>query len=138
MSAAIDPTTAFAEAGLVLTLQRRVIWEAFHARTDHPTADTIFEAVKDSHPGLSRTTVYRTLETFVELGLADRLAHPGIAVRFDPRTDLHHHVVCDVCGEVTDVTSKKLDAVVTPRLPGGFEAREVSVLVRGTCSRCQG
>lgn len=55
------------QKGLPVTMQRRVILEAILQRGDHSTADQIYEAVQDRIPQLSRTTVYRTMETLLEL-----------------------------------------------------------------------
>ena len=55
------------ERGSPLTVQRRDILKAILERDDHPSADQIYETVKDRIPGLSRTTVYRVLDTLVEL-----------------------------------------------------------------------
>ena len=53
------------ERGLSLTVQRRAVLEAVLDRGDHPTADQVYDEVKERLPGLSRTTVYRVLETLV-------------------------------------------------------------------------
>ena len=58
-----------------MTVQRRVILSALVDRDDHPTIDQIFADVKQRIPGVSRTTVYRALETLVELGIAKRTKH---------------------------------------------------------------
>ena len=52
---------------LPLTVQRRAIFEAVLERDDHPAADQVFEVVKERIPGVSRTTVYRVLDTLVDL-----------------------------------------------------------------------
>ena len=53
-------------------------------------------------PGVSLPTVYAALELLADLGLANRV-QAGRAVRFDPRTQPHHHLVCTSCGAVTDL-----------------------------------
>ena len=77
--------------GQPLTTQRRVILEALEDRTDHPTADQVYKRVHAQLPSVSKTTVYRTLDVFVELGVIRRVDHPGASARFDPRTEHHHH-----------------------------------------------
>ena len=81
------------DKGSALTVQRRVILESLAGREDHPTADQVFEAV-ERLPGLSRTTVYRVLETLVELGVIHKANHLGSAARYDPNTERHHHLTC--------------------------------------------
>jgi len=127
---------ALRAAGLPLTVQRRAILERFLGCTDHPAADTLHADVAARVPGLSRATVYRTLETLVELGLAVRIPHPGWEQRYDPRTDLHHHLVCDPCGAVLDHESPALDHLPRPARSSGFVAQGYSVQFRGQCSAC--
>src|SRR5687768_15979264 len=56
--------------GIPLTMQRRVIFTALLKRDDHPTVDQVFAQVKDRIlPGVSRTAVYRALETLANLGV---------------------------------------------------------------------
>jgi Fur family peroxide stress response transcriptional regulator len=124
--------------GLPLTVQRRTILEVLAGRTDHPTADQVLAAVRRRMPDVSRTTVYRVLDTLVRLGLAVKTAHPGAAVRFDPRTERHHHLVCTDCERVIDLHAPELDAL---RLPDtrrlGFAVEDFSLHIRGLCSDCQ-
>lgn len=134
-----DPAVVLREAGLVFTLQRRAIWTALVGREDHPTADSVYDALGPD-AGISVTTVYRTLEAFVGAGLAQRVGHTGTAVRYDPRTEPHHHLVCESCGAVRDLEESALGSPALPS-PGakklnGFEVRDVSVIVRGRCAAC--
>src|SRR5580692_3385847 len=91
------------EQGLPVTVQRRVILESLAGREDHPTADQVFEIVAPRLPGLSRTTVYRVLETLVELGVIHKASHLGSAARYDPNTQRHHHLTCLNCHKVVDM-----------------------------------
>jgi Fur family peroxide stress response transcriptional regulator len=91
--------------GLPTTPQRRVIFEALCRRDDHPTADDLYEDVRARLPGVSRTTVYRTLDRLVDLGLAMRVHRLGWAARFDAHVDPHDHAVCVRCGTMRDLAS---------------------------------
>lgn len=123
--------------GVPLTVQRRAILSALVARADHPTAEDLHADIATSMPEVSRGTVYRTLDTLVELGLVGRVSHPGSAARFDARTDRHHHMVCDRCGSMTDLEAPSLDVLPVPDLSStGFSVRDYSVLIRGFCREC--
>jgi len=125
------------ERGLPLTVQRREILKALLQRNDHPTADQVYETVKERVPGLSRTTVYRVLETLVELGVARRLHHPGANARFDGNTSRHHHLVCRICNQVIDFESPSLDRLKLPSSgQHGFRIEDYSVHVVGVCGQC--
>lgn len=124
--------------GLSLTVQRRAILEAVLARHDHPTADQVYDAVKSRIPGVSRTTVYRVLETLVDVGVITRVCHPGGVTRFDPKVHQHHHLVCLECGAVTDVEDERLNMIALPPIrTGGFNVHEFHIHFRGVCAGCQ-
>ena len=126
------------ERGLPLTVQRRDILRAVLVRDDHPSVDQIFGSVRDRIPGLSRTTVYRVLETLCELGVLRRLHHPGATVRFDGRVTRHHHLVCRLCHKVCDVDSRKLDSIgLLPNQSQGFLIEDFTVHFHGICHECR-
>lgn len=125
------------EKGIPLTVQRRVILESLAVREDHPTADQVFEGVASRLPGLSRTTVYRVLETLVEMGVVDKASHLGSAARYDPNTERHHHLTCVQCHRVVDLEEQALPALkLSLAKTGQFEILDYSVHFRGYCRDC--
>lgn len=125
------------ERGLPLTVQRRVILQAMLERDDHPTADQIYDAVKTRIPGLSRTTVYRVLDTLVQFGVVGRVSHPGGVTRFDAKVHQHHHLVCLKCGVVIDVEDERLNRIALPPIrTGGFQVHAYDIHFRGVCAAC--
>jgi Fur family peroxide stress response transcriptional regulator len=124
--------------GVRLTCQRRLILEAVLDLDDHPTADRVFETVSQRATGISRTTVYRTLETLVGMGAVDKASHPSSVVRYDARMGTHHHLICRRCDAVIDITDPRLDALPVPDTSAlGFEILDVRVQLRGICRRCR-
>ena len=126
------------EHGLRATVQRRVILEAVLDLDDHPPADQVYERVNDRLPGVSRTTVYRSLESLVRLGVITKACHPGAVARYDRRTDLHHHLICLHCDGIIDISDARLDDVEVPDTSAyGFEILDFRVQLRGVCRRCR-
>ncbi len=125
------------QRGIPVTVQRRAILEAVLLHGDHPTADEIYETVRDRLPQLSRTTVYRVLDTFVNMGLVQRLRKSG-AARFDRNIDRHHHLICSRCGKIADLEDQALEPLPLPkRKLQGFIIDDFSVQFSGTCPDCQ-
>ena len=123
--------------GLPVTVQRRIILEVLLEREDHPTAEQVFAAVGDKIPGVSRTTVYRVLDTLVRMGVITRICHPGVAARFDPRIDRHHHLLCLGCGRIIDLEDKRLNALRLPAIDtSGYEVSDFQINLRGRCPEC--
>ncbi|MGL6226512.1 MAG: Fur family transcriptional regulator [Thermoguttaceae bacterium] len=128
------------EAGFVLTPQRELIYVTLLSTTRHPTADQLFEMVRQKSEKVSRMSIFRTLDTFAELGLVRKLEHPGSAIRYDAALDKHYHQLCTECHKVEDVEIEECQPVEIPfsRNPKtGFTLSEVSVLFLGVCQNCQ-
>ena len=125
-------------AGFPLTVQRRVILETMVLRDDHPTAEQIYEAIRAQVPEISRATVYRVLESLVQLGAIRRAHHLGSATRFDSKTDHHHHMVCVQCNRVIDFEDARLDDLPLPdHSRTGFQTTDYSIHFTGLCAECQ-
>lgn len=125
-------------AGIPLTVQRRVVLETVVKRHDHPTAEQIYERVRERLPDISRTTVYRVLETLCRLGLVRRAHEMGAAARFDGNVRRHHHLICAQCNRIVDLEEDELGTVPLPGgRPHGFEVHDYSVHLTGTCAACR-
>src|ERR1035438_8315700 len=123
--------------GIPLTVQRRIILESIAVREDHPTADQVFEGVSNKLPGLSRTTVYRVLETLVNMGVVHKAQHLGSAARYDPNTERHHHLTCLSCHKVVDMEDEILDQIrILKSASKEFEITDYSVHFKGYCADC--
>ena len=124
--------------GLSMTVQRRAIMENLASRVDHPTADQIYHAIRDRLRGVSRTTVYRVLEAFVRLGVAQKISNPEAKARFDADTARHHHVVCVYCDTVADVCDERLNDLAVPvSTESGFTILDYSISFVGVCPACR-
>ena len=122
--------------GLSLTVQRRAVLQALAARVDHPSADQIFEDVCKKFSEISRTTVYRVLETLVSLGVVRRVCHPGAVVRYDANTNRHPHLVCRKCEKIMDLHDASWDRLTFPETSSGFHISDYSIEFSGLCSHC--
>ena len=89
-------------------------------------------------PGLSRTTVYRVLDTLVDQGFARKVQHTGAVVRFDAMTERHHHLVCERCGRLVDLDDASVPSLPLPDVRGtGFRVRDYSISFTGLCKNCR-
>lgn len=118
-----------------LAAVRKVVSES----TDHPTADLVYERVRQAVPTISLGTVYRNLEKLKTAGEL-RVVHTlGAQRHYDKRTDNHCHVECTSCGAVADLDLDSLDL-----LPGArdakastdFEIHAWHVSAAGLCPAC--
>ena len=107
-------------------------------RDDHPTADEVHAALGRRRVRVARATVFRTLESLVRFGLITKACHPGSAVRYDGRTELHHHLVCLRCNRMQDISDPHLDTMRVPDTGHyGFVVSDFRVQLRGICRECR-
>lgn len=123
--------------GLKVTAQRFVIYNALAGSREHPSAEALFSEVSKLSPGLTLDTVYRTLNSLVECGLAERISSGGRRARFDGNAEPHHHFVCETCGQVYDLPWPQFDQMPGPDgLAEIGQARKKAVIFKGCCHKC--
>ncbi len=83
-----------------MTQQRKTILEVLRNTKTHPSADEIYELVKQKLPRISLGTVYRNLEVLAELGIIQVLELSGSLKRFDWDPNKHYHIRCIRCDRV--------------------------------------
>jgi Fur family transcriptional regulator, ferric uptake regulator len=98
------------EAGVRITRPRRVILGILSEAGDHPDAMEIFRRAVTVDPGISLSTVYRTMKLLEGLGAIHRHAFEGGPSRFEPAGDDHHDHLIDIdTGDVIEFHSKKIE-----------------------------
>ena len=101
----------------------------------HSTAAEIFEAVNRVDPRSSRATTYNNLRDLVQAGLVREVAVEGRAARFDVKGLLHHHFICDCCGNVEDLEWYDVPKPAKRSL-GKRIVRDCELIFRGLCTKC--
>lgn len=117
----VDIRESFQQAGLRHTRQREAIFAALRDINTHPTAEELFEIVRETEPGLSLATVYNSLDALTDARLCQRLPSNGGPIRFDADLRQHVHLVLPD-GRVLDVPDD-LAGELLDAFPQGFAAR---------------
>lgn len=134
--AAADRLTA---AGERVTRQRLLVANALAGSGRRLTADQLYRSLRRQVPGIGRATVFRTLETLVEAGVARRLELDGHVYAYVACLPAHHHhIACTRCGLVEEID----EAYVTPiaqrlALDMGFEIDDARLDFYGRCAACR-
>lgn len=109
-------------------------------RSEHLTADQIALALSGTE--VHRATVYRTLETFTELGVVSRsYTSSGAAayhIAYQPDGDKHYHAHCRTCGKVVVVSVETMDEIIDVLArSSGFALQPSQSVLVGACSDCE-
>ena len=83
--------------------QRERIYQAVHASREHPSAQMVYDLLREELPRLSLGTVYRNLHQMAQEGMLQELEGP--TARFDACLAPHAHIRCTCCGRVMDLSA---------------------------------
>ncbi len=123
--------------GLKVTHQRMEIFKAVAASKEHPNAETVHRAVRESMPTISLDTVYRNLKLLASSGIISVVGMSDERARFDAKMDPHHHFVCIRCGVIFDFQSDGLAALEVPAEAAAHGTPlSLQLEVKGVCRAC--
>lgn len=91
------------------TKQREVILNAFLESKQHVTSDDLYQKVREEHPNVGYTTVYRTMKLLVEAGLATEHNFDDGITRYEIEQEHHDHLVCLKCGKIVEFESPLIE-----------------------------
>ena len=114
------------------TVQGLLVYETVMSMYNHPTADAVYEAVREKCPTISKGTVYRNLNRLAEEGKILRVSVANKADRFDRTLSIHCHFLCKACGNVTDYP---LNVDLKSLFVKG-EITEYEIVLHGICEDC--
>ncbi|MCI6083486.1 Fur family transcriptional regulator [Gemmiger sp.] len=116
--------------------QRELILREVLSREDHPTAEQICTSLRSDCPRLSLGTVYRDLNTLVDIGKIRRVSIPGEADRFEGPAQDHQHLYCRSCHKVESIHIPDDQLKVLVDACPGIKAEDFTLTVFGLCSEC--
>jgi Fur family transcriptional regulator, peroxide stress response regulator len=118
------------------TKQLEVVWEAIKNDSSHPTADLVYDKVREHLPNVSLGTVYRNLQKLVANEKL-KVLMLGRAQHFDHFVKRHQHFICEKCGRVFDVLVDTENEIRPARLPhAGFKVTSHQLAFYGACKHC--
>ncbi len=91
--------------------QRDRIYNVLRRTRNHPTAEWVFERVREELPRISLGTVYRNLHVLKQQGKIQELDFGEGLKRYDAFIEPHYHFICEVCGIVHDLDVPSLSDV---------------------------
>jgi Fur family peroxide stress response transcriptional regulator len=123
------------ENGLKVTPQRLAVLEAFDKTRLHPTADNIIEYIRRNHPNIASGTVYKTLETFVEKGIIQKVKTDKDVMRYDSIIENHHHLYSEDTDRIEDYFDEALNDLLEDYFSNktipDFEIQNIKLQIKG-------
>ena len=118
--------------------KRTAILSFLRQTKDHPSAEMVFNHLKQEIPDLSLGTVYRNLSMFKAQGEIISVGTVGGVERFDGNAEPHVHFVCTGCNAVIDLPQiqvpDELNRQVTEATGGTVDM--CNLTFTGQCKAC--
>lgn len=127
---------------LRVTPQRHIILAYLASHHNHPTVETIRDGLSKELPNMGSSTIYNTLNTFVEHRLVVELQNGDGSTHYDYFGTPHYHAICTNCGKIVDVTYpgfSKDEKTLEERTAdiSGYMISGNHMEVYGLCPECQ-
>ena len=119
------------------TKQREAILDVFLEVSGHITSEDLHQRVRELHPQIGYTTVYRTMKLLCEAGLAHEHNFDGVT-RYEIAHDHHDHLVCTKCGRIVEFECEMIESAQDKiAAQYGFRVLRHRHELYGHCPDCQ-
>ena len=120
----------FARFGILPTPQRLEIAEILFEKPQHLSAEQIIDRLRTGGSGVSKATVYNTLNLFSDRGLVRECLVDPERRFYDSNTQPHHHFYNVDTGHLTDIPREEIRLDEIPEFPKGVRLDQVEVLIK--------
>lgn len=117
----------------------QIILETLAKKHVHLTCNQVYEAICTRLPAVNPSTVYRSLERLAKTGkISVSDMGTGSAVYEALVDGVHHHLVCQKCGQVMTIDEKDVgDFFAMVQQKNQFRVITNHLILFGVCKVCQ-
>ena len=138
MSCANEYSPQLRARGYRMTPQRLAILHVLHHSRGPMSPVEVYEQARHELPGLTETTVYRTLEFLAENGLARPALTGNGHLVYELARHEHHHLICRTCGNEMEVEHELIKSMYqTLETASGYKLTDSHLTFFGLCPNCQ-
>lgn len=116
--------------------QRDALIEILQSTDTHPTAEWVYEKMREKFPNVSLATVYRNLKHMIEMGIAREL-YTDNSSRFDANMTEHYHFMCRKCNRLFDIFPEGEASEIKKVKKLGFDIDRYDLSIYGVCTECK-
>ncbi len=133
-----ESTEILHDRGYRITPQRLAILHIINQSGQHLTPLEIYQQALQIIPGITETTVYRTLSFLAQQGLI-LVAHVGSGqLVYETAEPAHHHLICRKCGSTRQIEHDLLKGLYQNfKENTGYQIDTVHATFFGLCPACQ-
>ncbi len=135
-----DAKELLKDRGLKSTPQRLAVLHVLHESPGCLSINDILQKTKAIIPNTGLATIYRTLDIFVELGLATRVYFQDGSCFYAYSAQVHsHQIICTSCSKNMDLPKCPFENYFEDiSSKTGFKIHDHFVQLYGECNDCKG
>lgn len=120
------------------TKQREAVLQVFLEASGHIASEDLYQQVRERHPNIGFTTVYRTMKLLCEAGLAIERHFDDGLTRYEIPHEHHDHLLCTRCGKIIEFECALIEEA-QDRIAAqyGFQLLRHRHELYGFCADCQ-
>ncbi len=128
------------QRGLKHSQKRTQILRTFLNTQKHISAEELFQLVKQNHPEIGVTTIYRTIKLIVDSGIAEVVDFEDGVKRYERKLgrEYHAHLICTKCGENLEAFDQTISQLcIRLAQEKGFSPQMHRYEIFGICEGCK-
>ncbi len=128
------------ESGLKVTRYRKALLNLFFNHARPLSVNDILDFLSKDGMNPNKTTIYREIDSLVELGYLDSLDFGDVRKRYELSSrEHHHHLICEKCDHIEDIIIKddlqEIEQKV--KIKSKFKIKSHTLEFFGLCLHCQ-
>ena len=131
----------FTKYHLRKTIQRTLILQYLLKNNDHPSAEKIYQFIRNKGINISLATIYKNLNQLLELNIVKTIQDSDDLTHYDLNNKPHYHLICKRCGKIIDIDYKGFSEDEQRILQGAknkeFTDLNIDINIYGICPQCQ-
>ena len=125
------------EKSVRITETRRAVLSYLVKSQEHPSADAIYQDLKQAFPNMSLATVYNNLKVLIDEGFVSELkVRNDTTTYYDFMGHQHLNVICEKCGRIADMDLDLPDVQQEAADQTGYQITKSQMVVYGICPDC--
>lgn len=117
--------------------QGEQIYETLLHNVVHPSAEYIYDILRQANSNISLATVYRNLNKMAQIGRIKKINGLEDRAHFDHNTFEHYHFICRKCGRIYDIPCDIApDIIKKAQEETGFKIESHDIVFNGVCREC--
>jgi Fur family ferric uptake transcriptional regulator len=138
MSSTKELSQLLRSRGFRMTPQRHVILNILKGADGYLSPVQVYEQAHQALPGISETTVYRTLEFLVKNEVVQPAMDENRHLVYEIADHVHHHLICSSCGAQVNIDPDTLQTALTSlEKQTGYRLNASHITLFGLCPICK-